>query len=105
MRIIIFSLFKIGEVIALAGCDLLTISPKLLEELDASNASVVRKLDSSAAQACNLTQINLDEKSFRWMLNEDQMATDKLSDGILFSFYIEILNCALLIAFNNCRYS
>lgn len=71
-----------GEVIALAGCDLLTISPKLLEELDASNASVVRKLDSSAAQACNLTRVNLDEKSFRWMLNEDQMATDKLSDGI-----------------------
>ena len=77
----------------------------MLEELDASNASVVRKLDSSAAQACNLTQINLDEKSFRWMLNEDQMATDKLSDGIIFSFSVEILNSAFLITFNNCRYS
>lgn len=73
-----------GEVIALAGCDLLTISPKLLEELDASNAQVERKLEVTKAQDCNLQQIHLDEKTFRWMLNEDQMATDKLSDGKLF---------------------
>lgn len=71
-----------GEVIALAGCDLLTISPKLLEELDASNASVERKLDEEVAKASNLERIEIDEKTFRWMLNEDQMATDKLSDGI-----------------------
>jgi transaldolase len=71
----------IGEVTALAGCDLLTISPKLLEELDASSASITRKLDAEQAKTCDLERISLDEKAFRWMLNEDQMATDKLSDG------------------------
>lgn len=71
----------IGEVIALAGCDLLTISPKLLEELDASTATVIRKLDVEQAKSSHLERISLDEKAFRWMLNEDQMATDKLSDG------------------------
>lgn len=71
----------IGEVTALAGCDLLTISPKLLEELDASSASVTRQLDAEQAKTCDLERISLDEKAFRWMMNEDQMATDKLSDG------------------------
>lgn len=78
--------------IALAGCDLLTISPKLLEELDASNASVERKLDEEVAKASNLERIEIDEKTFRWMLNEDQMATDKLSDGcvrLLNSFFFK----------------
>lgn len=74
----------IGEVIALAGCDLLTIGTKLLEELDAGNAQIERKLDEAKAQACDLQRINMDEKTFRWMLNEDQMATDKLSDGKFF---------------------
>lgn len=73
---------NIGEVIALAGCDLLTISPKLLEELDASTATVEKKLNAEQAKATNLERIDMDEKTFRWMLNEDQMATDKLSDGI-----------------------
>ncbi|KAI9565687.1 hypothetical protein GHT06_009479 [Daphnia sinensis] len=71
-----------GEVIALAGCDLLTISPKLLEELDASTITVTRNLDAEQAKSCDLERLSLDEKTFRWMLNEDQMATDKLSDGI-----------------------
>ena len=71
----------LGEVIALAGCDLLTISPKLLEELDVSTVNVVRKLDAEQAKGCTLERISMDEKTFRWMLNEDQMATDKLSDG------------------------
>lgn len=70
--------------IALAGCDLLTISPKLLEELDASTTTVERKLDAEQAKAINLERIEMDEKTFRWMLNEDQMATDKLSDGYVF---------------------
>ena len=72
-----------GEVIALAGCDLLTISPKLLEELDASNdVAVACRLDIESAKSAQIERIHLDEKTFRWMLNEDQMATDKLSDGI-----------------------
>ncbi len=71
-----------GEILELAGCDLLTISPQLLGELAASNDPVTRKLDPSRASSANLDRVSFDEKSFRWALNEDQMATEKLSDGI-----------------------
>ncbi len=71
-----------GEIIELAGCDLLTISPHLLQELQSTQGTLVRKLDPAKAQAQNITKVQLDEKTFRWMLNEDQMATEKLSDGI-----------------------
>ena len=71
-----------GEVTALAGCDLLTISPKLLAELDKSTNPVPQCLSTVAAAKSDLTKIKLDEKTFRWMLNEDAMATDKLSEGI-----------------------
>lgn len=71
-----------GEVTALAGCDLLTISPMLLAELAASNTSVPKLLDPVDAKKTKLEKIELNEAKFRWMLNEDQMATDKLSDGI-----------------------
>ena len=71
-----------GEVTALAGCDLLTISPKLLAALEASNEPVQQCLKASEAPKCDLQKIQMDENMFRWMLNEDQMATEKLSDGI-----------------------
>jgi transaldolase len=75
-----------GEITELAGCDLLTIAPKLLEELQKADGKLVRKLDPEAAKKSDLKKISLDEKTFRWMLNEDQMATEKLSEGIrLFS--------------------
>jgi transaldolase len=75
-----------GEIVELAGCDLLTISPKLLEELKTAEGKLVRKLDPAAAKTSDLKKISLDEKAFRWMLNEDAMATEKLSEGIrLFS--------------------
>lgn len=73
---------NIGEVIALAGCDLLTISPKLLAELSANNEEVVRQLDAVEAKKTKIEKLELNESKFRWLLNEDQMATDKLSDGI-----------------------
>ncbi|KAJ8968005.1 hypothetical protein NQ314_002539 [Rhamnusium bicolor] len=73
---------NVGEVKALAGCDLLTISPKLLGELEASNDPVPRKLSEEVAVKLPLEKITLTEAKFRWLLNEDQMATDKLSDGI-----------------------
>lgn len=73
---------NVGEIKELAGCDLLTISPKLLGDLAASNDVIVRKLDPVAAKDEKIEKIQLDESKFRWMLNEDQMATDKLSDGI-----------------------
>jgi transaldolase len=73
---------NVGEIIELAGSDLLTISPVLLDELQKSNGTVTRKLSPESAAASKDPKISLDEKSFRWLHNEDQMATEKLSDGI-----------------------
>ena len=73
---------NVGEILELAGCDLLTISPALLDELQKTPGAVVRKLSADAAAKTDLKKISLDEPSFRWMHNEDQMATEKLSEGI-----------------------
>ncbi|XP_076624656.1 transaldolase [Colletes latitarsis] len=73
---------NIGEIKELAGCDFLTISPKLLEELEKSNEPVRKVLTMEMAKKSDLQKISLDETKFRWLLNEDQMATDKLSEGI-----------------------
>ncbi len=71
-----------GQVLALAGCDLLTISPDLLAALQASDAPVHRALDAAAARTLDLPAVHHDEASFRWALNQDAMATDKLAEGI-----------------------
>ena len=71
-----------GEILELAGCDLLTISPPLLAELKGSNEAVPRKLDPQAAKENKIERIQLDEKKFRWMFNENAMATEKTSEGI-----------------------
>jgi len=71
-----------GEILELAGCDLLTISPQLLGELQSSTEPVERKLSPASAAASSIERIKLDEKSFRWRLNEDAMATEKLAEGI-----------------------
>ena len=71
-----------GEILELAGCDLLTISPQLMAELKASTAPVPRKLSPEIASESKLDRISLDEKKFRWMLNEDAMATEKTAEGI-----------------------
>ncbi|XP_026747091.1 probable transaldolase [Trichoplusia ni] len=71
-----------GEIRELAGCDLLTISPKLLQELAASEQPLKRVLDPKLAAQLDMEKVSLNEAQFRWHLNEDQMATDKLSDGI-----------------------
>lgn len=71
-----------GEIKQLAGCDLLTISPKLLEQLERDDANLPRALDPAAARNLDLERLNLDEKTFRWMMNEDAMATEKLAEGI-----------------------
>merc|ERR1712083_594987 len=71
-----------GEVTALAGCDLLTISPKLLAELEASDEPVEKCLKVEVAKDLDLQKIDMNETVFRWMLNDDQMATEKLSEGI-----------------------
>jgi transaldolase len=70
------------EIIELAGCDLLTISPALLAELEETNGKLHRRLDPEMAAESDVEKVSLDEKAFRWMLNEDAMATEKLSEGI-----------------------
>jgi len=70
------------EVLELAGCDLLTISPELLGELKAGTEKVARKLSPADAAQLQVSRFSLDEKGFRWMLNESAMATEKLSEGI-----------------------
>jgi len=71
-----------GEILELAGCDLLTISPALLGELQDSTGSVTRKLDAAKAAQVDLQKVSFDEKSFRFALNEDAMATEKTAEGI-----------------------
>ncbi len=73
---------NVNQIVRLAGCDLLTISPELLEQLEQKEGSLDRKLDPAAAKGCKDERLHLDEKTFRWMHNEDAMATEKLAEGI-----------------------
>ena len=71
-----------GEITELAGCDLLTISPNLLDELQSTEGDLPCKLLEETAKQCDCTKISLNETAFRWELNEDACATEKLSEGI-----------------------
>ena len=73
---------NLGQIVALAGCDLLTIAPDLLAQLAQSDAPVVRALDAEAARTMDLPAVQYDEAGFRYALNEDAMATEKLAEGI-----------------------
>jgi transaldolase len=73
---------NIGQIQALAGCDLLTISPELMAELQATDAPLKRALDPMAAQAAAIHALTYNEASFRFALNDDAMATEKLAEGI-----------------------
>jgi transaldolase len=86
-----------GEILELAGCDLLTISPQLLGELQKSTAPVARKLDPAAARAADLQPVSFDEKTFRFALNEDAMATEKTAEGIR-QFAADIVKLEALLA-------
>mmetsp|Transcript_7486 Transcript_7486/g.16561 ORF Transcript_7486/g.16561 Transcript_7486/m.16561 type:complete len:98 (-) Transcript_7486:183-476(-) len=70
------------QITELCGCDRLTISPKLLDELAASEVAVPKKLEASQSALMEIEKIDMDEKTFRWMMNQDPMATEKLADGI-----------------------
>eukprot|EP00543_Licmophora_paradoxa_P010960 CAMPEP_0202476578 /NCGR_PEP_ID=MMETSP1360-20130828/93496_1 /ASSEMBLY_ACC=CAM_ASM_000848 /TAXON_ID=515479 /ORGANISM="Licmophora paradoxa, Strain CCMP2313" /LENGTH=316 /DNA_ID=CAMNT_0049103791 /DNA_START=89 /DNA_END=1039 /DNA_ORIENTATION=- len=70
------------EVIELTGCDRLTISPSLLDKLSNSTDPITKKLDTESASKMSIDKIDVDEKSFRWIMNEDAMATEKLAEGI-----------------------
>ena len=73
---------NVGQITALAGCDLLTISPDLLSALVASEAPLVKALDAEAAKAMDIPFVQVDEAGFRFAMNEDAMATEKLAEGI-----------------------
>ena len=73
---------NVGQIQALAGCDLLTISPELLAQLQASEAPLQRVLDADAARAADIAPVSYDEAGFRYALNQDAMATEKLAEGI-----------------------
>ena len=90
---------NVGQIQALAGCDLLTIAPELLAQLAASDAPQPRALDAGAAQAMDLPAMHYDEAGFRYALNEDAMATEKLAEGIrAFAFDAVKLEQLLLAA-------
>jgi transaldolase len=73
---------KVEQIIRLAGCDLLTISPDLLEKMQQTQGEVTPALTAEKAKSIQGERLHLDEKAFRWMHNEDAMAVDKLSEGI-----------------------
>jgi transaldolase len=85
-----------GEILALAGCDLLTISPGLLAELQASEEPVTPRLTAAEAAASESTKISLTESQFRFMFNEDAMATEKTAHGIR-AFSADIVKLEALI--------
>jgi transaldolase len=73
---------NIGQVEALAGCDALTISPSLLEALSKDMSPLKRALDPEQSARQRIARMSINERSFRWLLNEDAMATEKLAEGI-----------------------
>ncbi|MEF9497482.1 transaldolase [Chlamydia sp. 04-14] len=84
------------QVLALAGCDLLTVSPKLLDELKKDQSPVTKKLDVAAAKKLDVQPVELTESVFRFLMNEDAMATEKLAEGIrIFSGDTQILEAAV----------
>jgi transaldolase len=91
-----------GEILQLAGCDLLTIAPKFLQILDAQEGTLERKLEPERSKTMKLNKLSLDEKSFRWMLNEDAMATEKLAEGIRL-FSADLNNLSHFIRMQHCN--
>jgi transaldolase len=88
---------NVGEITELAGCDLLTISPALLAELHASSEPLARKLDPATSATMDIAKRSYDEKSFRFDLNEDAMATEKTAEGIR-KFAADIVKLEKLVA-------
>jgi transaldolase len=86
-----------GEITELCGCDLLTISPGLLGELQASDEPITPKLNAANAASLKIERIAGDEKTFRWLFNEDAMATEKTAEGIR-NFAKDIVKLENLVA-------
>lgn len=88
---------NVGQILELAGCDLLTISPELMKELSASHDAVERKLVPEDAKKTGVKRLELDEKTFRYLLNENAMATEKTAEGIR-KFAADIAKLEKLVA-------
>jgi transaldolase len=88
---------NIGQILELAGCDCLTISPELMEELSKSTNPVERKLTPEKAKAAKVDRLELDEEKFRWLLNENAMATEKTAEGIR-KFAVDVVKLEKLVA-------
>jgi transaldolase len=88
---------NIGQILELAGCDCLTISPELMEQLGKSTDLVERKLSPEKAKAEKIDKLELDEKRFRWLLNENAMATEKTAEGIR-KFAADVLKLEKFVA-------
>ena len=88
---------NVGQIIELAGCDLLTISPELLEQLASSHEPIERKLDPAKAKEADIKRMELDEKTFRYLLNDDAMASEKTAEGIR-KFAADILKLEKFVA-------
>jgi transaldolase len=86
-----------GEILELAGCDLLTISPNLLADLKKTSASIEQKLSPEFAKSINVQHLDVSEKNFRWLMNEDAMATEKTAEGIR-NFHADAQKLEKLIA-------
>ncbi len=86
-----------GQILELAGCDCLTISPELMEELSKSTDPVERKLTPEKAKAATVDRLELDEKKFRWLLNENAMATEKTAEGIR-KFAVDVVKLEKFVA-------
>lgn len=86
-----------GQIRELAGCDLLTISPELMKELSESSEPIERKLSPEKAKQSSIEPLKLDEKTFRYLLNEDAMATEKTAEGIR-KFAADIVKLEKLVA-------
>src|SRR6516225_647204 len=81
---------KVDQIVRLAGCDLLTISPDLLERMEKTEGEMTRRLSVKSAKSADVAKLHLDEKSFRWMDNEDAMAVEKLSE-VIRKFYADTI--------------
>jgi transaldolase len=86
-----------GQILELAGCDCLTISPELMKELSESYEPVERKLDPQKAKQADIQRLKLDEKKFRWLLNENAMAYEKTGEGIR-KFAVDVVKLEKFVA-------
>ena len=88
---------NVGQIRELAGCDALTISPELMKELSESTEPLERKLDPQKAKSAKVDKLELDEKKFRWLLNENAMATEKTAEGIR-KFAVDVVKLEKFVA-------